>query len=78
MEGTVGLISYIRTDSKRISDEAKEKAKSYILEELGENYYKVNDNKKENKDKKKVQDAHEAIRPTSVLRTPESIKSFVK
>ena len=74
-EGTVGLISYIRTDSKRISDEAKEKAKSYILEELGENYYKVNDNKKENKDKKKVQDAHEAIRPTSVLRTPDSIKA---
>ena len=74
-EGTVGLISYIRTDSKRISDEAKEKAKSYILEELGENYYKVNDNKKENKEKKKVQDAHEAIRPTSVLRTPDSIKA---
>lgn len=74
-EGTVGLISYIRTDSKRISEEAKEKAKSYILEELGENYYKVNTDKKESKEKKKVQDAHEAIRPTSVLRTPESVKS---
>lgn len=74
-EGTVGLISYIRTDSKRISEEAKEKSKSYILEELGENYYKVNADKKENKDKKKVQDAHEAIRPTSVLRTPNSVKS---
>ncbi|MCC3668225.1 MULTISPECIES: type I DNA topoisomerase [Terrisporobacter] len=74
-EGTVGLISYIRTDSKRISEEAKEKAKSYILEELGENYYKVNADKKEGKEKKKVQDAHEAIRPTSVLRTPESVKS---
>lgn len=74
-EGTVGLISYIRTDSKRISDEAKEKAKSYILDELGENYYKENIDKKENKEKKKVQDAHEAIRPTSVVRTPESIKS---
>ena len=74
-EGTVGLISYIRTDSKRISEEAKEKAKSYILEELGENYYKANTDKKENKEKKKVQDAHEAIRPTSVLRTPESVKS---
>lgn len=73
-EGTVGLISYIRTDSKRISEEAKEKAKSYILEELGENYYKINNDKKEGKEKKKVQDAHEAIRPTSVLRTPESIK----
>ncbi|MCC3867193.1 type I DNA topoisomerase [Terrisporobacter mayombei] len=75
-EGTVGLISYIRTDSKRISEEAKEKSKSYILEELGENYYKVNTDKKENnKEKKKVQDAHEAIRPTSVLRTPNSVKS---
>lgn len=74
-EGTVGLISYIRTDSKRISEEAKEKSKSYILEELGENYYKVNTDKKETKEKKKVQDAHEAIRPTSVLRTPNSVKS---
>lgn len=73
-EGTVGLISYIRTDSKRISEEAKEKSKSYILEELGENYYKVNIDKKETKEKKKVQDAHEAIRPTSVLRTPNSVK----
>ena len=74
-EGTVGLISYIRTDSKRISDEAREKAKSYILDELGENYYKEYSQKKDSKEKKKVQDAHEAIRPTSVLRTPESIKS---
>ncbi len=73
-EGTVGLISYIRTDSKRISEETKEKAKSYILDELGENYYKENKDKKENKEKKKVQDAHEAIRPTSVFRTPNSIK----
>ena len=74
-EGTVGLISYIRTDSKRISDEAREKSKSYILEELGEKYYKNHTDKKDGKEKKKVQDAHEAIRPTSVLRTPESIKA---
>ena len=74
-EGTVGLISYIRTDSKRISDEAREKSKSYILEELGEKYYKNHTDKKDSKEKKKVQDAHEAIRPTSVLRTPESIKA---
>ena len=74
-EGTVGLISYIRTDSKRISDEAKEKAKFYILDEIGENYYKEYNDKKDNKEKKKVQDAHEAIRPTSVLRTPDSVKS---
>ena len=74
-EGTVGIISYIRTDSKRISDEAKEKAKTYIIDELGEKYYKEHKEKKDNKEKKKVQDAHEAIRPTSVFRTPDSIKS---
>ena len=74
-EGTVGLISYIRTDSKRISDEAKEKAKTYIIDELGEKYYKEHKEKKDNKEKKKVQDAHEAIRPTSVFRTPDSLKS---
>ena len=70
-EGTVGLISYIRTDSKRISEEAREKAKGYIIESIGENYYK--DHAKDSKEKK-VQDAHEAIRPTSVDRTPDSIK----
>ncbi|WP_297133754.1 type I DNA topoisomerase [Terrisporobacter sp.] len=74
-EGTVGLISYIRTDSKRISDEAKEKAKSFILDELGEKYYKEYSDKKDGKEKKKVQDAHEAIRPTSVIRTPMSVKN---
>lgn len=74
-EGTVGLISYIRTDSKRISDEAKEKAKTYIIDDLGEKYYKEHKEKKDNKEKKKVQDAHEGIRPTSVFRTPDSIKS---
>lgn len=73
-EGTVGLISYIRTDSKRISDEAREKSKIYIIDNLGENYYKNNTNKNENKEGKKVQDAHEAIRPTSIDRTPDSIK----
>ena len=75
-EGTVGLISYIRTDSKRISEEAKEKSKEYILDELGNQYYKnASEDKKKGKDGKKVQDAHEAIRPTSVYRTPDSIKS---
>ncbi|WP_029791739.1 type I DNA topoisomerase [Metaclostridioides mangenotii] len=73
-EGTVGLISYIRTDSKRISDEAKEKAMDYILDNIGENYYKNETKKKEVKEGKKVQDAHEAIRPTSVERSPDSVK----
>ncbi|MGL5752724.1 MAG: DNA topoisomerase, partial [Paraclostridium sp.] len=74
-EGTVGLISYIRTDSKRISDEAKEKAKEYILSEFSEDYYKKEETKKAKNEGKKVQDAHEAIRATSVTRTPDSIKS---
>ena len=73
-EGTVGLISYIRTDSKRISEEAREKAKGYIIESIGENYYKDHAKDSKGKKEKKVQDAHEAIRPTSVDRTPDSIK----
>lgn len=73
-EGTVGLISYIRTDSKRISEEAREKAKGYIVESIGENYYKDHAKDSKGKKEKKVQDAHEAIRPTSVDRTPDSIK----
>ncbi|MEG1312169.1 MAG: type I DNA topoisomerase, partial [Romboutsia sp.] len=72
---TVGLISYIRTDSKRISEEAKEKSKDYILDVIGEKYYKNNSDNKEKKETKKVQDAHEAIRPTYVDKTPDSIKS---
>ena len=69
-EGTVGLISYIRTDSKRIS----EKAKDYIVDSIGQNYYKDHTKDSKGKKEKKVQDAHEAIRPTSVERTPDSIK----
>jgi DNA topoisomerase I len=73
-EGSVGLISYIRTDSQRISDEATEKLREYILTEIGDNYYKKHDEKKSKSSNKKVQDAHEAIRPTSVDKTPDSIK----
>ncbi len=72
-EGTVGLISYIRTDSKRISEEARTRAADYINEIFGKNY--LNNLKVEDKKSgKKVQDAHEAIRPTGVTRTPDSIK----
>ncbi|SHK30487.1 type I DNA topoisomerase [Tepidibacter formicigenes] len=71
-EGTVGLISYIRTDSQRISEEAISKGKEYILENFGDKYFKGFENKKSKG--KKVQDAHEAIRPTSIVRTPEIIK----
>ncbi|MEV5024767.1 type I DNA topoisomerase [Paenibacillus sp. LPE1-1-1.1] len=75
-EGTVGLITYMRTDSTRISPIAQEEAKEYITEKYGASfvpeqpriYTKKNSN---------AQDAHEAIRPTSILRDPESMKPFL-
>ncbi|TZE83364.1 type I DNA topoisomerase [Calorimonas adulescens] len=69
-EGAVGLLTYIRTDSTRIADEAKNEAKKYILEIYGDNY--LGDTKIV-KSKTKIQDAHEGIRPTSIYRTPEKI-----
>ena len=71
-EGTVGLVSYIRTDSFRISDEAYAAAVEYINGTYGEEY--VNPERVVYKSKGKTQDAHEAIRPTDVNRTPDSIK----
>lgn len=71
-EGTVGLVSYIRTDSFRISDEAYEAAAAFIKETYGDAF--VNPERIVYKSKGKTQDAHEAIRPTNVSRTPESIK----
>lgn len=73
-EGTIGLISYIRTDSQRLSDEAKQSSKKYICDNIGENYH-IGDKKNPTKTGKNSQDAHEAIRPTSVNRTPDLIKS---
>ena len=70
-EGTVGLVSYIRTDSVRVADEAYEEVKNYITENYGEVYIKE---RRQHKTDTRAQDAHEAIRPTSSLRTPESIK----
>lgn len=71
-KGTVGLVSYIRTDSVRISEEAKAAAKAYIGTTYGENY--IGNNFFSNK-KKEVQDAHEAIRPSYVELTPDQIKA---
>lgn len=70
--GTLGLITYIRTDSQRISEEAQEHAKEFILENYGSSYFKkyVNQASKG----KKIQDAHECIRPTYINMTPDSIK----
>lgn len=69
--GTIGLVSYIRTDSVRISDEARAASKEFIINTMGQEYYggNVYTNKK-----KDVQDAHEAIRPSYVELSPDSIK----
>ena len=71
-QGTVGIITYLRTDSTRISDEAIAASKDYITATYGEDYVAAVDTAK--KDSKKIQDAHEAIRPTDITRTPDSIK----
>ncbi len=70
--GTVGLITYLRTDSVRISDEADLAAKQFIKEKFGENFVALEEN--QGRTGKKIQDAHEAIRPTYVEFTPEEIK----
>ncbi|MEG0547355.1 MAG: type I DNA topoisomerase [Coprobacillus sp.] len=72
---TVGLITYMRTDSIRLSDSFIGEAKDYIGEKYGKDYV---GSVKVSKKKENVQDAHEGIRPTSVLRTPESLKEYLK
>ncbi|CAH2713264.1 DNA topoisomerase 1 [Neobacillus rhizosphaerae] len=74
-EGTVGLITYMRTDSTRISEVAQNEAANYIKAEYGENYLKEEQRKE--KKQANAQDAHEAIRPTSTLRDPNSLKAFL-
>ena len=70
--GTVGVITYLRTDSTRIADEADASAREYISSVYGEEYAAAGQESKN--DGKKIQDAHEAIRPTDISRTPASIK----
>lgn len=74
--GAVGLITYMRTDSVRVSDDAMSMAKDFILNNYGEKYYPQTPNIYA-KGKQNVQDAHEAIRPSYPERTPESIKQFL-
>lgn len=73
-EETVGLITYMRTDSIRLSDTFIEEAKDYIEKKYGKDYV---GSVKVSKKKENVQDAHEGIRPTSVMRTPESMKEYL-
>lgn len=74
-QGTVGLITYMRTDSTRISETAQTEARAYITEAFGEEY--IGTEKKKETKKSKAQDAHEAIRPTSIMRKPEELKTFL-
>lgn len=74
-QGTVGLITYMRTDSTRISETAQTEARTYITEAYGTEY--IGAEKKKETKKSNAQDAHEAIRPTSVMRKPEELKSFL-
>ncbi|WP_176580943.1 type I DNA topoisomerase [Bacillus thuringiensis] len=74
-QGTVGLITYMRTDSTRISETAQTEARTYITEAYGTEY--IGTEKKKESKKSNAQDAHEAIRPTSVMRKPEELKSFL-
>ena len=74
-EGTVGLITYMRTDSPRVAPEAIAGARDWIARQLGEKYLPATPNAY--KGKKDAQDAHEAIRPTDASRTPESIARYL-
>lgn len=77
IDGTpVGLITYMRTDSVRVSDDAQTMAKDFILSNYGEKYYPQTPNTYV-KGKQNVQDAHEAIRPSYPERTPESLKKYL-
>ena len=74
-EGTVGLITYMRTDSTRISDVAKQEAYSYIENAYGKEFLQTEPRKE--KKQQNAQDAHEGVRPTSVIREPSLIKEFL-
>ena len=74
-EGAVGLITYMRTDSTRIAEEALEEAREYIQQTYGSDY--LPKNAVRYRSKGGAQDAHEAIRPTSVARTPQSLKPYL-
>lgn len=76
-DGPVGLITYMRTDSVRISDDAQAAAKDFITSSYGENYYPNTPNNYVKNKGKNVQDAHEAIRPSYVDKTPDSIKQYL-
>jgi len=73
--GQTGLITYMRTDSLRISEEASNAAREYLLQHYGQEYVYKGERTYKRKQSESVQDAHEAIRPTNVNLTPDSIRS---
>jgi len=75
-EGSVGLITYMRTDSTRVSNDALDEVRAMVVDRYGADYRPAQPNVY--KSKKDAQDAHEAIRPTSVLRTPESVAKYLE
>src|ERR1700680_2942108 len=75
-EGSVGLITYMRTDSPRVSSEALDEVREYIVERYGEAFKPETPNVY--KSKKEAQEAHEAIRPTSIRRTPEDVAPYLQ
>jgi len=74
-EGSIGLITYMRTDSVRVASEAQQESRALIKEQFGKEY--LPQKPPVYKTKKIAQDAHEAIRPTSVFRTPQSVKNYL-
>ncbi len=72
-EGTVGVITYLRTDSTRVAAEAYKASQEYIKDNFGADY--TGEDRTDRKEGRKIQDAHEAIRPTDINRTPEIIKA---
>ncbi len=76
-EGTVGLITYMRTDSTRISPDAVKEIRDYIAKDLGANYLSATENVYKSKKAVEAQDAHEAIRPTNVRFIPDQIRRYL-
>lgn len=76
-DGPVGLITYMRTDSVRISEDAQTAAKDFIIDKYGSEYYPKTPNSYVKSDKKNIQDAHEAIRPSYLDKSPDSIKQYL-
>ncbi|QHE52180.1 type I DNA topoisomerase [Pontibacillus sp. HMF3514] len=74
-EGTVGLITYMRTDSTRVSDTAKKEAAQYVEEKYGKNF--LGNGGTKGKKSQNAQDAHEAVRPTSTIRDPKTMKQYL-